>query len=573
MCSPDRRYAGAGEAVAAVTAGLTYLATVDTADLDVAGQAECLVALERIEAVHTAARARILAAFTANAGYVADGQYGPKPWLRHLTRVGKGAAAEAIGWCRRLRTHPAVAEALTAGEITASWARQLCAWTDRLPAETVADADRILLAAAFGGADLDDLAGLAAEMYVRSQADQSAGDEDGFEDRCVRLETTMGGAGRLTGDLTTGCAAALAAVLASLGAKAGPEDNRTKVQRDHDALEEACQRLIAAGTLPERAGQPVHVQVHIPLHELRKETGAADAEAAWAGRRARATAAASNGSAAGGQVYLTGAAARAAACDATVTPVVTGSIDPAAVDRLARRSIGNHGADSQYDAGGPSDVSGPSDAGGQYRTINPADTSDQQSDSGHYRARRQHGMNVFSLHGFPSGGQSPGCQSPDATSVGGMPADGTRWRLNQALVQVAAAVLSGPGGLAAYLRTHLLDHTLATASRPLTLPLDVGAAEPTIPAHLRRAVTLRDRHCVFPGCRQPPGVCQVHHLVPRADGGATALANLVLVCRFHHLTVVHRWGWRLALHPDGTSTATSPDGRVLRSHPPPRQAA
>jgi Ser/Thr protein kinase RdoA (MazF antagonist) len=42
------------------------------------------------------------------------------------------------------------------------------------------------------------------------------------------------------------CAAALAAVLEALGRKAGPEDHRTKPQRDHDALEEACRRLVMA---------------------------------------------------------------------------------------------------------------------------------------------------------------------------------------------------------------------------------------------------------------------------------------------------------------------------------------
>jgi hypothetical protein len=37
---------------------------------------------------------------------------------------------------------------------------------------------------------------------------------------------------------------------------------------------------------------------------------------------------------------------------------------------------------------------------------------------------------------------------------------------------------------------------------------------------------------------------------------------------------VHRWGWVLALNGDGTTTATSPDGkRVLHSHGPPAAPA
>jgi hypothetical protein len=49
----------------------------------------------------------------------------------------------------------------------------------------------------------------------------------------------------------------------------------------------------------------------------------------------------------------------------------------------------------------------------------------------------------------------------------------------------------------------------------------------------------------------------------------------VPLCTFHHLVAVHRWGWTLARHADGTTTALSPDGkRTLHSHGPPRiQAA
>jgi hypothetical protein len=91
-----------------------------------------------------------------------------------------------------------------------------------------------------------------------------------------------------------------------------------------------------------------------------------------------------------------------------------------------------------------------------------------------------------------------------------------------------------------------------------------------VPPHLRRLVILRDRHCAFPGCRQEPADCQAHHIVPRAKGGVTALHNLILLCSFHHLIAIHRWGWKIQLNADATTTATSPDGRRIdRSHGPP----
>jgi hypothetical protein len=42
------------------------------------------------------------------------------------------------------------------------------------------------------------------------------------------------------------------------------------------------------------------------------------------------------------------------------------------------------------------------------------------------------------------------------------------------------------------------------------------------------------------------------------------------LCSFHHLILIHRRGWTLTLHADGTTTAASPDGRkTWHSHAPP----
>ncbi len=137
------------------------------------------------------------------------------------------------------------------------------------------------------------------------------------------------------------------------------------------------------------------------------------------------------------------------------------------------------------------------------------------------------------------------------------------------LIEQAVALLSGPAGRAAALRATLPG----APAIPVSLPLDIPATIDTIPVHLRRAVRTRDQHCRFPGCDLPPAACDVHHLVHRKDGGRHALANLTLLCRFHHLIAIHRWGWTLTLHPDGTTTAVSPDGRrTLHSHAPPNAA-
>ncbi|HEU5385497.1 MAG TPA: HNH endonuclease signature motif containing protein [Streptosporangiaceae bacterium] len=96
----------------------------------------------------------------------------------------------------------------------------------------------------------------------------------------------------------------------------------------------------------------------------------------------------------------------------------------------------------------------------------------------------------------------------------------------------------------------------------------------TIPASIRRAVRLRDRHCQWAGgCNQPAAACDVHHVRHKASGGTTSLGICVLLGRFHHLIAIHRWGWTLVLNPDGTTTAWNKDKtRILHSHSPPARA-
>ena len=126
--------------------------------------------------------------------------------------------------------------------------------------------------------------------------------------------------------------------------------------------------------------------------------------------------------------------------------------------------------------------------------------------------------------------------------------------------------MSGPGGLASFLRRRQLGARLAGPS----LPLDIGFSE-TIPAGIRNAVVLRDQHCRWAGgCNQPASACQVHHVKHKANGGHTSVKDCVLLCTFHHQVVIHRWGWTLILNPDGTTTAWNPDKtKVLHSHGPP----
>jgi len=71
----------ASEALDMVRAGLGYLAAADAAQLSAATQAECLRGLERAGSVLTAARASMLAGFTAGKGYADDAACSARSWL------------------------------------------------------------------------------------------------------------------------------------------------------------------------------------------------------------------------------------------------------------------------------------------------------------------------------------------------------------------------------------------------------------------------------------------------------------------------------------------------------------
>ena len=546
--------ASTSEALAMVRAGLGFLAAADWTQLPAEAQAQCLITLERADAVGTAARARALAAFIACQGYCADGDYGARSWLMHQTRVTKGTAAGHIGWSRRTDTHPRIIDALAAEKFSASYARTISFWTDKLPADCRDSADAILVSAAQMGMGLADLAALAAEIEARSRPD--APDEDGprFEDRALKLETTFGGAGVLTGDLTPECAAVVTAVLDALSAPRCAEDDRSHAQRYHDALEDAMRRLVAAGLLPERAGQPVRVTAYIHLKDLTDlDTGSAlqkqwteDVRAQWAAARAAASAGGSDGAA-----WLEGDAATGFACGASMTPVVFGTVNPGVLEDLIRFCVELAG----HGPGRCTPVHGPAPCRDEHAPASADHAGPDDSDPDHHAP--DHSDPDPDGPGEPMPGPQP------------LPPGLSRESLEQGIIGKAIELLSGPGGLASFLRRRQLGVRLGGPSQPL----DIGYSD-TVPAGIRNAVKVRDRHCQWAGgCDQPASACEVHHLRHKAKGGETSVDNCILICFFHHQVMIHRMGWTLVRNPDGTTTAWNRDrSKVLRSHSPPARA-
>ena len=164
-------FASVSEAMDMARAALGYLAAADAAQLAAETQAECLRDLERADATITAARASFLSAFTVGQGYSADADYSARAWLIHKTGITRGAAAAHTAWAKRAATHPRVLAALATKELSESYGRTICQWTEKLPEKFRDESDELLIAAAAAGLGLRDLAALFAEMYERARGD------------------------------------------------------------------------------------------------------------------------------------------------------------------------------------------------------------------------------------------------------------------------------------------------------------------------------------------------------------------------------------------------------------------
>ena len=63
----------------------------------------------------------------------------------------------------------------------------------------------------------------------------------------------------------------------------------------------------------------------------------------------------------------------------------------------------------------------------------------------------------------------------------------------------------------------------------------------------RRAITLRDKECLIPGCHVPATWCEIHHVTPHAHDGPTHTDNGVALCWHHHRTL-DTSGWEIRMH-------------------------
>ncbi len=99
-----------------------------------------------------------------------------------------------------------------------------------------------------------------------------------------------------------------------------------------------------------------------------------------------------------------------------------------------------------------------------------------------------------------------------------------------------------------------------------SMVIDVGRAKRRPSGPTYKALKVRDRGCVWPGCDRPATWTSAHHLVHWIRGGPTDLPNLCLLCYRHHW-MVHEGDWQIVRTEDGSILTIPPTmtfGRLPR---------
>ncbi|QCR39849.1 HNH endonuclease [Microbacterium sp. SGAir0570] len=168
--------------------------------------------------------------------------------------------------------------------------------------------------------------------------------------------------------------------------------------------------------------------------------------------------------------------------------------------------------------------------------LDPTGTGDGNGTLGAIRAHVQVAVSALTLMGQDDGPADLAGRSPiDAATARELAGNATSWDR---------------------LLTHPVTGTV----------LECDTYRPT--AAMVRLLRARDRHCRFPGCRQPAIRCEVDHTIAASEGGPTHVCNLANLCKRHH-DVKHHTRWRVQQLPGGRLVWTSPTGRVYRHDAPP----
>ena len=535
----------------------------------------------RVQAAHLAALGQTVA---ANA--LPEGSPTANAWLGVSHRLDSSRASKARNDAAWLAEHPKVAEALAAGVISVDHVTVM---------RTISQANKIRRAAfadfetaAIAAAILTDPSGLRAIMNLwATTVDPDSADDDADNTYARRhlFVTHLGDRwiikGELPDDMGAKLAGALNAYMDQLR-EAYTNSDGVRVSasaRRADALDALIATVITQATAAAADNPAADAQLTLDALDSSADTDTnsiGDTDANDDADAATPSDDAGDTTSTGGTDMDTTDDAGSSIGDDT-SPATTNDTDDNSDDDAA----GDPSDPSPSDPFGPSDPVGPSDpfglgdpgGSGAVITLPPTALTRAQvvvtvpittlHTCAHCRSDNNPAATL--THILTSNGSSGGCLNADTPTPAGAAAtecdlgSDARDTITAALATGATwAVGNGPGtgtlapALARYASCDGEITRLVVA--PASRPLDLGRTRRVVPLSLRRALEIRDRGCIIPGCDRPAGWCHAHHITHWADGGETDLSNLALLCQHHH-TELHLGHWHIEMH-NGTPRAT-----------------
>ncbi len=501
-CTIEEARAG-DEALADLLDAVTSYRSVGSSVLDADQLRGRVVGLTALVAAAEAARFEAIGSLAGSGAWEADGSATVAGWIARWTPLDRPAAARDVRCAKHLALVPLVADALAAGRITAAAARMLAAAAATDPSE-FGEVEPAMLAVA-ELTELRYLRNLLRE-WTESVTPSTSGDDETYEQyvarRGLHLSTSLDGVVYLRGQLDPVTGAELKALIDARVAKAWRD------RRDG--------REAAAKTAREQGLD--YVAEDEPTPEQARIDALMDITRAGADTLARPDAPDDLRTPALSSAVTVIIAARDLRLPPPARPLAT----PDELDALPSPP----GCRAGHDAGGGVD--------------------------GWRRIQRTTTRSAASMVG-----SDPVTGPVDAatTSTADHHAALTPLTIGDTDLLVPRCEASAL----------LCDCTVRRAiTGTHSEPLDVGRAHRTATPAIRTALHIRDRGCVFPGCRRPATWCDAHHIDPWDPTGETSVANMALLCRHHH-TLLHRPNpWAIHMDTDGHPTITH------NGHPQPR---
>jgi hypothetical protein len=424
------------------------------------------------------------------------------------------------------------------------------AWAGLWRAGDVHAAADELFATFLPGLDPTQLRQMGAHLREAANAQERAGDDhDDYARRGLRISRSLGGAGEISGRLHAEAAEQVIAAFEELGAKAGPDDKRTKAQRWADVLA----RLTATSDLPagpagpiQAAGvtdpdddQPCGADAHTG-HDHRGKGHDPNSGHDHRGDGRDPDAGHDHGTNEHGETDFSGA----------------GGHDSRGAGGHDANGAGGHDANGAggHDANG----AGGHDANG-VGPGGPAATGPSATVPAAYRRPRVIvTVPLSTLLGRPlSPGGALGSGTPlTAEAARRLACDAEIIRL----ITGPADVPDGGHHASTTARlTELMTAAIAQLPPPLAGPsavLDIGRKSPGWTPRQRDALYAQyGGHCSAPRCGGPIDV--IHHIVHWLYGGKTRIINGAPICFYHHW-LVHEGGWWVKKLRDGTIVLIPP---------------